>query len=292
MSQRPATYVMDLASSNSADITEEHIEEITSYHYLGYAFKKVESEEESLVSRGTSIVSVGNLPEDHTLEFTMGWKMDQDYDENSDLTTTKLLRDIRGKDDSFMKGSDFYVFDLITDDCLVENKNDMQLTFCKFSEIDGDFEAQIDILNTYTENSDLVYVLYEFNGGEVNTKRRSLATGFIDSGVDIFVGRGIDEPVPFKTYESGIIFYSLGDFISDNKLATQLDATSEGVVMNLYATPEELTIYLLPIEVTNGYPKIADYSVRGQMFSHLRSEASYGAGDSIDEEMTKIVIER
>lgn len=269
MEKRGFGKMQKFGESNSASLYSEHVESVDSYQFLSFLRGSVDPK------MAVSMLSFGNLPKDHDMEFGVGHPYDPTYDELADITTNKFLRDIRGERDGFLRGVDFLVYDLVNDDCRIDKKGGTEIAFCKFDQSSNDNEMfkQIGSLDV-----DLVYVMYEFNDGEVDKK---IAENIIDSGADIFIGRGVNEVVPFEKYEKGLIFYSLGDFITDSKLFSGDSVVASGMVLGLNVTPDYYYIYTFPVDVINGYPKIIDFSYRMQKFLSFTSNLELEDGDEL-----------
>jgi len=272
-----------LADSNSQDYLKEHQEETTSHQFWGFFDGGIGEIGEW---PGVSILSFGNIDDsgfldENDLGFYRSWKWDPDYDESSDNSIMKTLRDIRGEEDRFFAGSDFYVFDL-DEGCVSEEKNGMQVGFCKFSEKDGDLSEQLEIIDDADENNDLVYLLYDYAGSELTDVRKDDVRSFINNGVDVFVGRGIKQVIPFEIYKGSLVFYSLGDFIGNSRLALELSAEFEGVVLGLYVTEDYYYIYTFSVDVNNGYPVLKDFSERPAFFLNFISAAKLGNSAETD----------
>lgn len=273
--------------TNLTDFIEEHEEETTSHLY--FAFYKGDVEP----YQGVSIFAVGSLPDDNTLEFMTSWEWDQDYDESVDYTTNKQLRDIRGTEDRFLVGADFYLFDHLDNACTLEEQNYMKIVFCKFIEDEDAEKEYLDMIKEIDENVDEVVVLFEYQGGgEVDDDRKHFTRSLAKQGVDIFIGRGLDDIVPFETYKGNLLFHNLGDFIVDNKLITDLNALSSGMVLGLHITPYNYVIYTFPITIINGYPSLEDYSKRTTLFNIYKDDAILDRHDDTNQDKGYINIER
>ncbi len=276
-----------LAHTNLTDFLTEHEEETTSHLYFAFyegAMKLYE---------GVSILSFGNIPEDHTLDFMKNWKWDPDYDERLDYSTTKQLRDIRMEEDRFLVGADYLVFDLVDNECVLEEQNGMEVAFCKLIEDKDSEKEYLRIIKEAAGESDLVYLLFEYQGGgELDYDRKFFTRALAKKGVDIFVGRGIEEVILFETYRGNLLFHSLGDFIVDNQLITDLNALSNGMVLGLHVTPDYYYIYTFPVVVTNGYPALVDYSKRPALFNIFKEDAILGRRDEVDDSKGILKIKR
>ena len=98
----------------------------------------------------------------------------------------------------------------------------------------------------------------------------------LEKGADIVVGRGLDEVEEFEIYDDALIFYSLGSFVSENKLATELNSNAEGLIVGVWVEPYRYELYFFRVLIENGYPKFMDYSNNeeffGEYFSGVTSE--------------------
>ncbi|MFH1533702.1 MAG: AmmeMemoRadiSam system protein B [Nitrospirota bacterium] len=273
--------------TNLTDFIDEHKEETTSHLY--FAFYKGEVDP----YQGVSILVVGSLPDDNTLEFMTSWKWDENYDEASDQTINKQLRDIRGTEDRFLVGADYYLFDHVENECSVEEQNYMKIAFCKFSEDEGAEKEYLDIIDKIKEDVDEVVLLFDYQGGgEVDEDRKFFTRALAKKGVDIFIGRGLKEIVPFETYKGNLLFHNLGNFIVDNKLVTDLNALSSGIALGLHITPYNYIIYTFPVSITNGYPTLEDYSKRTTLFNIYKEDAILDRHDSTNQDKGFINVER
>lgn len=273
--------------TNLTDFVEEHKEETTSHLYFAFY------EGEVVPYQGVSILTVGNLPDDHTLEFMTSWEWDEYYDEASDQTINKQFRDIRGTEDRFLTGADFYLFDHVDNECSIEEQNYMKIAFCKFLEDEDAKKEYLNMINEIKKEVDEVVLLFEYQGGgEVDDDRKFFTRTMAKQGVDIFIGRGLEEVVPFETYRGNLLFHNLGDFVVDNKLITDLNALSSGIALGLHITPYNYTIYTFPISITNGYPSLEDYSKRITLFNIFKEGAILDHHDNTNQDKGFINIER
>ncbi|MBD3330677.1 AmmeMemoRadiSam system protein B [Candidatus Peregrinibacteria bacterium] len=252
---------------NTQELTSDPLEKTKSYMFWTF------SEMEKQVKRGVSILSTGKLFDEAELYLMNDWNLPEDYDPVKDQSAIKQLRDIRENDDRFLKGFDFLAFDLAETGCENFSQNEMEIAFCKFSEESE--ESGDEMFSVIYENaikSDLVYLIYEYAGDELTTDRRKIAESFIANGVDVFVGRGIKEMTPMKYYKGGLVFYSLGDFLTSSKLANELTSNSRGLMIGLYISPTEYNIHLFPIEIISGYPKYIPLDERIKFFTEYSNE--------------------
>ena len=278
------------AHTNLQDYMTTHTEETTSHQFFGF-FEDEEIEEDLGAYKSASILSFGSLPEDNTLTFMDNWQWDPSYDEATDHTITKQLRDIRGTEDRTLQGADYYVFDMDDNVCRTETQNEMKVAFCKFVEGTYDDKEFNETLDNIDNESDLVYLLYEWEYGEWTSAKERFVKRLTDD-IDIFVGRGLDEIVPMHIYRHSLLFYSLGDFIVDNKLVTDLNAKSDGIMLGIHATEEMFGVFISPIDVVNGYPILKDFSERPRAFSDYVDDVNLGHGDEVDNIYGTMLIER
>ncbi|MBT4917774.1 AmmeMemoRadiSam system protein B [Candidatus Peregrinibacteria bacterium] len=273
------------AKTNIQHYMTTHTEETTSHHFFAF-FKG-----EKTPYKSASILSMGSLPDDNILSFMDSWRWDPSYNETTDYTTTKQLRDLRGMEDRHLQGADFYVFDMDDNVCRTENQNDMKIAFCKFVEGTYDEDELNETLDRIDNESDLVYLLFEWESGSWTSAKERYVKRLTDD-IDIFVGRGLDEIVPMHIYRNSLLFYSLGDFIVDNKLVSDLNSTSEGIMLGVTATEETFGVFIYPIDIINGYPVLKDFSERPRVFAEYTDDVNFGYDDEVDAVYSMMLIDR
>ena len=85
---------------------------------------------------------------------------------------------------------------------------------------------------------------------EPSLKEKELSHALIDAGADVIIGHHPHVVQPIEVYKNGLIFYSLGNFISD-----QLgERTKEGFAVGLFATSEYIRATIFPFIQQNGSP--------------------------------------
>lgn len=85
---------------------------------------------------------------------------------------------------------------------------------------------------------------------EPSTHARRLAYALIDAGADAIIGHHPRVIQPIEVYKNGIIFYSLGNFISD-----QSDhQTKDGFAVGLFATSKYIRTTIFPLTQQGGAP--------------------------------------
>lgn len=222
------------AHTNLQDFMKERQARTTSHQFFGFFKGKNE------IVKGISVLSFADFPQTNFLGLIDNWNWDRSYKQEEDETGFKYLRDIKGEEDRFLTGSDFNVFDLDDGKCEMKKQNGLTISFCKFSEGVEYEEDFLETLKTAKGSADFVYLLYQFGGEDLTEQKKALAKKIVDSGVDVFVGRGIKESVPFENYHGKFLFYSSKDFI-----------------LGLYFTPDKIDLYRFPVELENGYPIIS-----------------------------------
>lgn len=85
---------------------------------------------------------------------------------------------------------------------------------------------------------------------EPSVREKELAHNLIDAGADVIIGHHPHVVQPVEVYKNGLIFYSLGNFISD-QLGQQ---TKEGFAVGLFATSEYIRATIFPFTQQNGSP--------------------------------------
>ncbi len=84
----------------------------------------------------------------------------------------------------------------------------------------------------------------------------------------------------------------MGDFIVDNKLITDLNSKSDGIMVGIHATEKNFGVFISPIDVMNGYPVLKDFSERPRAFSDYTDDVHFGHNDEIDSVYGIMLIER
>lgn len=81
-------------------------------------------------------------------------------------------------------------------------------------------------------------------------KIQELGRYFIDLGVDLVVGTHPHVLLPVEKYKDGMIIYSLGNLVFDQKIGRTTDST----IVNLYLDEKERCLEFVPIDIKNGIP--------------------------------------
>lgn len=85
---------------------------------------------------------------------------------------------------------------------------------------------------------------------EPSIRERELAHALIDVGADVIIGHHPHVVQPVEVYKNGLIFYSLGNFVSD-----QLgERTKEGFAVGLFATSQYIRATVFPFTQQDGVP--------------------------------------
>lgn len=284
-----------LEHTNLGQYLSEPAVETTSHQYFAFYEPMIEEDEvyEPELVQGASILSVGTMPDNNDLGLITDWDWDPEYDHASDTTSKRFLRDIKGREDRFLSGVDYLVFDLKDDECRIEEQNGMKIAFCKFVENPEKNEEFLDIVEAQSEEADLVYLIYEFVvNDELDEDRKLFVRSLTKNGVDILIGRGLDGVIPFAEYKGSLIFYSLGKFMTDSGLVNEMTNSSSGLTLGLYVTPEAYYIYTFPVEITNGYPKIKTSAERKEFFKKYISEIELPRKSEIDFDRGVVKIDR
>jgi hypothetical protein len=78
-----------------------------------------------------------------------------------------------------------------------------------------------------------------------SVRQRELSRKFIDNGADLIIGHSPTPITGIETYKTKQIFYSLGKL-----LPASGEAGATGFSVGVIATPENLTIYTLPLPMS------------------------------------------
>lgn len=259
MEMRGAQSAERIFHTNSQDYLSDIQRETTSHQFFTFSEGAIEQ------TRGLGLMVFGNLPDNEDLSLSNGWKWDRAYDQATDQNVTKYLRDVRSTEDRFLVGTDFLVFDLKEEGCFKDGQNYTDVAFCRIVE-DGK-DAQEELLRKAVADSSVIYVEYEFvGGGELTSEREAEMKRMADLGADIVIGKGLSEVGGFELYEGSLIFYSLGDFIANTGLVTELNANSEGLIAGIWVTPQSYKVHLFRVVVESGYPKFVPYTDNDEFF--------------------------
>lgn len=100
-------------------------------------------------------------------------------------------------------------------------------------------------------------------------KTRALGRQFIDWGVDLVIGSHPHVLLPVESYNEGLIVYSLGNLVFDQKRGRVTDSA----VANLYIERDKIFLEFVPIKLVNGVPFItANPIITGRIFRELTKE--------------------
>lgn len=89
----------------------------------------------------------------------------------------------------------------------------------------------------------------------------NIAHNLIDSGADIVIGNGPRNIQPLEIYKNKAIFYSLGDFITDQKNSSAREGMGIGVIFN---ENKKNQFFLFPFTVIDNQPSPFDYPERAE----------------------------
>jgi len=166
-------------------------------------------------------------------------------------------------EDYFQAGIDdtLYYLDLnsieyfgIQNQPLFKDKNGIKLAFLGINALWGETESFLNIIKEIENKVDYVIIFVHWGNEYSSLPSKSqieLGHKLIDSGADFILGSHPHTTQPIESYNQGIIFYSLGNFIFD-----QLDpitAKELGVEINI--EKNKITFHLLPMTVKNFKPE-------------------------------------
>mgnify|MGYP003969883349 CR=1 FL=1 len=204
---------------------EEYI--TTSHQYFSFSPGKINPQ------KSITVQYFGAIPDEENLQIIDDWNWGESYSE--------YLRDIQGIEDRFLTGTDFLVFNP-EPGCETKTQNNMSIAFCSFN----DEITALQEISKIIGAQDFISLHFTFTG---NSNPQKTAHKFIDSGVDILIGHGLQEIPENETYNEALIYYSLGDFISPGQ-------DSNGEVIGIHFSPDSMTEFSFPITIDNGYPTL------------------------------------
>lgn len=119
--------------------------------------------------------------------------------------------------------------------------------------------ADYELKKTFTQNDfNIVYVHWGTEYSITASKHiKNLGKKYIDLGADLVIGAHPHVVLPVEKYNGGIIAYSLGNFVFDQKIGR----TTEAAVASLYMNENSKFLELVPIKINNGVPGITDSSM-------------------------------
>lgn len=264
-----------------------------------FSFNKVNFENKSVLfypgeiekNIGTTVLLFGNVSKEVDFNVIRSFTYDKNYNYKSDLTPFRQLKDIRGKSDSFLVGTDNLFFDSENNDCANFTQNDFKISFCKFGQDLSD--ENLEVLKDEKENSDAVFVLLDYNNKEFDDEKKIVAKKLVDNGADVVIGRGIIDVLPIEFYKNSAIVYSLGDFLPEAKLFTELNSNLKGAVMAINIDKTSLTGYVLPVNVLAGFPVLGTEEEKSSIFKTIISELNLSSGKfEIDSREAKFKLPR
>ena len=255
------------------DSTDENLDYTDTFKFIAFNYG------ENLDKKGVSIMSFGNINNDYDQKILNSWVYDPNYNSNSDLSDGKFLKNLRSQKDKFFNGIDYIVFDLDDESCVNYKQNSFTVSFCKYKEkIDNEtgelLDLNFDFIDSYKEDSDFVYLLYEFKDREITNERKKEIKVYSSDYADLFIGRGLNNLYEIDYYDDTVFIYSLQDFMTNSKLATSLTADSEGIVLGSYIDEKEIKLYFIPIKIDKGYPTLKDFNLRKSIFSEIISKSN------------------
>lgn len=116
-------------------------------------------------------------------------------------------------------------------------------------------------------------VIISFHWGKENSikptsRQIEYAHKLIDAGADLIIGHHPHVLQTVEKYKSKYIFYSLGNFIFDQKKPIQ----NESIILSCKLRNGNISeIVLHPIEIVNSQPKIADWSVSKRIYKSIKN---------------------
>ncbi len=233
--------------------------------------------------KGSTMMIFGNLYDDFEYFVVQNYKYDRNYNPKNDQSAFRLFRDIRGNKDSFLVGPDFLVFDGPNGECIKSERNDFKVSVCKF--LQGDANA-FSVISKEKSERDFVVTFLKFNEETLSDEMKNYAKSLAEAGSDIVVGKGISEILPAEQIKNSLIFYSLGDFLPDAKLFSELNANLKGVVLALNVDEKNISTSVMSVSIVAGYPEMSGTETRTSDFKKIISNLIIG-GRKLDFDLKK-----
>gem|GEM_PF-1248673 len=239
-------YVQRFNHTNNQDYRSTPQVSTTSHQFIAF------TNGQKQIEKSATILSFGNIATESSggLGFYDNYRWNINS-KNQKSEVSPYLRDIRGDEDRFLVGADYLVFDLPQNNCTMKDQNNLKISFCKFDQKDKINEQIKTIKKQKLDGANYVYLLYKFDDSKLSNADKNAVKKIINSGVDIFIGRGIKDSLPIEKIGTSIVAYSLGDFIT---LPTV--QYSEGNILGIALSKNGIKTFLFPITIEKGYPKI------------------------------------
>lgn len=117
------------------------------------------------------------------------------------------------------------------------------------------------LISKLKKENDYVFVNihwgYEYDKLPSKAQKKT-AHGLIESGADVIIGHHPHVIQPIEKYKDGVIFYSLGNFIFDQKTRE----TNKGIAVGSILEQTKFDFYIFPYKIINGKPKLMPYNER------------------------------
>lgn len=118
------------------------------------------------------------------------------------------------------------------------------------------------------EHSDVVVVSFHWGGEyghEASRRQVALAHHAIDAGADLVLGTHPHVLQGIEMYGSGLILYSLGNFVFDQEGFDQ----NETMVARIEWLGERKQLEMIPMRIVGGFPRMADEQQKKETLSRL-----------------------
>ena len=118
---------------------------------------------------------------------------------------------------------------------------------------------------------DVDYIIISFHWGQEGaviptSKQIEIAHEVVDAGADLIIGHHPHVLQSIETYKGKLILYSLGNFIFDNTDKLQNETA---IFQCVFEKGKLINPHLIPIEIKNTQPQLADSLSRIDIFAHL-----------------------
>ena len=140
--------------------------------------------------------------------------------------------------------------------CTTTSKNGLKIALCGFNDVGEvlNVESFIKKINNAKKEHDFVFINAHW-GEEYSTvptlRQKDLAHKFIDTGADLIIGHHPHVVQPMEIYKEKPIFYSLGNFIFDQKSPENVKT---GFSVGVVASKEKMILYIIPLHTNAGKP--------------------------------------
>ena len=215
------------------------------------------SETEALQSAEEAGIDVFSFANNHVMDYGQDALADmQEYLEENNVAYAGIHKDETEQAEEEDKGY------------IITEADGLKIAFAAFTNIQAERDAETlytlsydrcnEVVNQASKEADLT-VVYCHWGNEGTTSitdtQREYAHQLVDAGADIVIGSHPHVLQGAESYENGMIFYSLGNFVFDQNLTFEKDSV---IIQFVKEADGSCSYKLLPVRIDQGSPHVTD----------------------------------